>query len=254
MKPMGRIVLAMVALSSFSLAVPEEGCLLALPSLTTRGQKVYQSVRITEKRPDGVTVMHQEGVARIPYEMLPHDVAVALGGFDRENAMAFRAEDRKAQAAWEAQTSRELQVLAENRRIAWLAQQRLAAENAAARVAVLPRPNPLHEPARPLGGGSYSVATSSGSDTYSSAPPVVIEVPVTTSSYCPPRPCPPEPCGTDNRPPRPPYNPCGTGNPPPRPPYNPCGTGNPPPRPPVHPPCGTEGPRNPMPSPTAMKR
>ncbi len=225
MKPMGRIVWAIAVLSSTSFAAPEDGCLLSVPRLVTRTQRIYRDARITEKRPDGVTVYHEEGVVRIPYEMLPTEVAKSLGGFDGDAAMVYRAEDRKAQAAWEEETARILQLLAERKRIAWLDQQRVIAEWAA-RARAYRSPNPLDEPPRSVSGGSYA-SVSTGS--YSSSEPVVVEVPVVTyssssgDSYCPP-PCPPprppRPCGTDD-PPKPPYKPCGTENPPPKPPAPP---------------------------------
>jgi len=238
MKPMGRIVWAIAVLSSTSFAAPEDGCLLSVSRLVTRTQRIYRDARITEKRPDGVTVYHQEGVVRIPYEMLPDEVAKALGGFDGDAALTYRVEDRKAQLAWEQETARVLQALAEKRRIAWLDQQRVIAEWAERARNYRPS-NPLNEPPRPVSGGSYA-SVSTGS--YSSSEPVVVEVPVVTSSsssdsYCPP-PCPPprppRPCGTDD-PPKPPYKPCGTEDPPPKPPS--------PPQPPSPPsaPSGSSG-------------
>ncbi|MGC4017265.1 MAG: hypothetical protein QM755_22535 [Luteolibacter sp.] len=217
--------------SSSCFALAEEEGLLSLPRLTTRALKVYHEVRIVEKRPDGVTIQHEEGVARIPYEMLPDEVVRAVGGFNQESALEYRTEDRKIQAACEEQLARELQVLAEHRRIAWLDQQRVISEWSA-RAAARTRINPLHETPRSVASSPVVYASSGGSSSESEE----IEVPVTTSSssssYCEPS-CPPPP----PQPPCPPptFKPCGTEDPPPKPPYKPCGTDDPPPKPPAPP-------------------
>ena len=49
---------------------------------------------ITEKRPDGISIRHDTGTARIMFEDLPDQLAQELGGFDPEQAAKARDQQR----------------------------------------------------------------------------------------------------------------------------------------------------------------
>lgn len=76
---------------------------MELPELTTKQGKKYEAVVITEKRPDGISIRHAAGTARVPFESLPDDLVKTLGGFDGEAAKKARSEaDRKEASTLEA--------------------------------------------------------------------------------------------------------------------------------------------------------
>jgi hypothetical protein len=80
---------------------------LTLPKLVTVSGAEYQNVTVTQKQPDGIRIMHANGVARIKYTELPAEVQSALGGFDpKEIAEAKKRgeqqEREEAKAAAEA--------------------------------------------------------------------------------------------------------------------------------------------------------
>jgi hypothetical protein len=69
-----------------------------LGDLTIDG-KTYENANMTAKRADGISIMHDAGTARIPYEKLPEKLREELGGFDPEAAKEARTEaDRKEEA------------------------------------------------------------------------------------------------------------------------------------------------------------
>jgi len=77
--------------------------LLKADKLTLKSGKAFTGVSVTEKRPDGISIMHADGTARIKFEDLPDDVVTKLGGFDPDAAKTARdAADRKEAAALEA--------------------------------------------------------------------------------------------------------------------------------------------------------
>ncbi len=66
---------------------------LKLDTLKTAKGKSYEGVTVTEKRPDGISIRHAGGTARIPQEDLPADVKRKLGGFDDAAAEEAREAD-----------------------------------------------------------------------------------------------------------------------------------------------------------------
>ena len=69
--------------------------------LTLVSGKAYDDVKVNIKYPDGISVTHSTGGAKIPYEQLPLEIRQAVGGFTENGAKAFRAkenEDRIKQA------------------------------------------------------------------------------------------------------------------------------------------------------------
>lgn len=79
----------LLALSCISLNAE----LLKLDMLKTAKGKTYQDVSVTEKRPDGISIRHAAGTARIPFEDIPADVRKKLGGFDEDAAEEAREAD-----------------------------------------------------------------------------------------------------------------------------------------------------------------
>lgn len=75
--------------------------LLKLDTLKTAKGKTYEAVTVTEKRPDGISIRHAAGTARIPQEDLPADVKRKLGGFDAAAAEDARKADAEALRAAE---------------------------------------------------------------------------------------------------------------------------------------------------------
>lgn len=63
-----------------------------IEKLTLRSGKEYLGVTVTEKRPDGVSVVHESGACRIKLEDLSDEAQSVLGGFDAKAAHEFRQE------------------------------------------------------------------------------------------------------------------------------------------------------------------
>lgn len=84
----------LIVIASSSLAVASE--LLKLDKLKLKTGREFDKVTVTEKRPDGISIAHESGTARIKFEDLPEDVAAKLGGFDNVAAAKSRAEQDKA--------------------------------------------------------------------------------------------------------------------------------------------------------------
>lgn len=76
--------------------------LLKLNTLKTVDGKVYESVMVTEKREDGISISHSAGTARIAYERLHWTIRKKLGGFDAKAAALAREEDARRVAKNEA--------------------------------------------------------------------------------------------------------------------------------------------------------
>jgi hypothetical protein len=94
MKPM--LVLILSCMSLAAKAAP-----LQFDTLETVAGKVYESVTVTEKRADGISIRHSGGTARIPHEQLPAAVKKQLGGFDEKEAKEAREADKEALEAAE---------------------------------------------------------------------------------------------------------------------------------------------------------
>jgi hypothetical protein len=70
--------------------------LLKLDELKTAKGRAYTEVVVTEKRPDGISIRHAGGTARIPFEDIPADIRKQLGGFDEGEAKEAREADKEA--------------------------------------------------------------------------------------------------------------------------------------------------------------
>jgi hypothetical protein len=53
--------------------------------------KTYKNVKITRKYPDSINITHSTGESQIPYEQLSRATQQALGGFNQDEAKAYRA-------------------------------------------------------------------------------------------------------------------------------------------------------------------
>jgi len=82
MKP----ILFLIAMVSLAAADP-----IKLETLTTTEGKIYKGVTVTKILPDEISITHETGLARIPFEKLPPEIQSQLGGFDSEKAEAERA-------------------------------------------------------------------------------------------------------------------------------------------------------------------
>ena len=84
---------------------------LKLEKLTLKSGKEYQQVVVTAKRPDGISITYADGgLARIPFEQLPDDVAKQLGGFDPAAGKEAREKADTAEAATIAAIDRDMAV------------------------------------------------------------------------------------------------------------------------------------------------
>lgn len=81
------------------------GCLLIcvaqaehikLGNLTLKNGKTYRDVTILKKLPDGISIMHERGGARVPHEELPESIIEKIGGFNEDEVKAFRAKGLEA--------------------------------------------------------------------------------------------------------------------------------------------------------------
>ena len=84
---------------------------LKLDHLKLKTGKEYDKVVVTQKRPDGISIMHEGGTARIKFEELPDDLANTLGGFDKEAATKARADADAQESAALAEIERGLEVM-----------------------------------------------------------------------------------------------------------------------------------------------
>lgn len=60
----------------------------------------YKGVTVTKIEPDGVNIMHESGLAKIPYEKLTPELQAKFGGFDAAKAAEFRKKRNKAESAY----------------------------------------------------------------------------------------------------------------------------------------------------------
>jgi hypothetical protein len=79
-----------------------------IPTLTTTDGKTYKAVTITKVEPDGIRIMHDGGMAKIPFEKLSEALR-KQHGYDpkkaAEHAAKTAAEDREQEAAQRQQDS-----------------------------------------------------------------------------------------------------------------------------------------------------
>jgi len=62
-------------------------------TLTLIDGETYDNVKLNTKHPDGISIIHSTGGAKIPYEQLPLEIRQAIGGFTENGVKAFRAKD-----------------------------------------------------------------------------------------------------------------------------------------------------------------
>lgn len=74
--------------------------------LKLKSGREYEKVAVTEKRPDGISITHVSGTARIRFEDLPDEVVKQFGGFDAAAATKARAEADAREAATLAEIDR----------------------------------------------------------------------------------------------------------------------------------------------------
>lgn len=67
-----------------------------LDKLTVDG-KTYSNVTVIKKNPDGISIMHDAGTARINYKKLPKSVVQMVGEFDEEEAKKYTENEKVAQ-------------------------------------------------------------------------------------------------------------------------------------------------------------
>lgn len=70
-----------------------------LDKITTEAGEVYESVTVIKVTPSGIRIFHSKGAAGIPFENLSKDLQEKFGGFDPEEAAAYRSKQNKAQRA-----------------------------------------------------------------------------------------------------------------------------------------------------------
>jgi len=69
------------------------------PSLQTTDGKIFTNAKLSKIEPDGIRIVHEDGIAKLPYEHLPESLREELN-FDERQAAAFRqASDQKQQQA-----------------------------------------------------------------------------------------------------------------------------------------------------------
>ena len=79
-------------------------------TLVTNDGEVYKSAKIKEVTPAGIKVTHASGISEIPYEKLPKELQVELGGFNSKEAEKHRKKiaDQQAKIA-DAYEARQIQ-------------------------------------------------------------------------------------------------------------------------------------------------
>lgn len=66
------------------------------------GDKTYTKVVVTSKNPDGISIMHESGTARINYKHLPKSIVQMVGGFDEDEARKYAENEKVAQRKFDA--------------------------------------------------------------------------------------------------------------------------------------------------------
>lgn len=82
--------------------------------LTTVDGKTYNKVEVTKKTPANVSIMHEGGLARIPFSQLDAATIKALGGYDPKAAAEFDKAEKAQLAAMEASLNAELAKMAKS--------------------------------------------------------------------------------------------------------------------------------------------
>jgi hypothetical protein len=112
-----KIITAFAAALMFLPAQGQDKSVVKAPEkiekFTTKDGKEYIGVTITAVRPDGISIMHESGTARVSYQNIPDDLAEKLGGFDPELAKESRMAELRKIAATQAMLAREAAVKAE---------------------------------------------------------------------------------------------------------------------------------------------
>ncbi len=70
-----------------------------LEKITTEAGEVYESVTVTKVTPSGIRIFHSTGVAGIPFEDLSKELQEKFGGFDPEEAEAYRSKQNALRRA-----------------------------------------------------------------------------------------------------------------------------------------------------------
>lgn len=91
-------------LLTVSLCLAED--LPKFPKLKLKSGREYENVTVTQKRPDGISIAHESGTARVKFEDLPDDVVKQCGGFDPAAAAKSRQEADAKEAATLAEIDR----------------------------------------------------------------------------------------------------------------------------------------------------
>lgn len=86
------------------------GDIRAFPKLKLKNGREYEMVTVTDRRPDGISISHESGTARIKFEDLPDEVVKQLGGFDPVAATKARTKDDANEAAAREEIDRGLAV------------------------------------------------------------------------------------------------------------------------------------------------
>jgi hypothetical protein len=85
------------ALITGSLLGAEEKKATKFETLTTVDGKTYSGVTVREVTPSGIKILHEAGVATLPFEKLPKEIQDQLGGFDSDAAAKHRATEEAKQ-------------------------------------------------------------------------------------------------------------------------------------------------------------
>jgi len=90
-------------------AIPSESTTALLPlngNLTTLNGKTFEAVTIKRVDPDGLIILHKEGVAKVLFTDLAEELRIKYG-YDAQKAAAFQAAQKEAQAAEAARQAKE---------------------------------------------------------------------------------------------------------------------------------------------------
>lgn len=102
---MSRLYAILCTLVSLSMAC-FAGDLPKLVTLTLKSGREYHNVKVTQKRSDGISIMHDSGATRIKCEDLPEGLVKKLGGFDPKEVAKIRAQEKDLVAVADAEIAR----------------------------------------------------------------------------------------------------------------------------------------------------
>jgi hypothetical protein len=83
--------------------------------LTTTEGRVYKNVTVRKVEPDGLSISHESGLAKIPFSKLPAEVQ-KKHGYDPAKGKAYAEEEGKKQAAAEEQLAKDVRKALENQK------------------------------------------------------------------------------------------------------------------------------------------